>query len=88
MAKKKDKEDLIENPTLQSQLPAGWELVREDEKGTALLRLPTGSADVFERADAAIAAAGMQRVDMRSYQHHGSLVLVITGLQELEGGAA
>jgi hypothetical protein len=87
MAKEKNKEDLIENPTLQALLPPGWEFVREDEHGTALLRLPAGSADVFERADAAITAAGMRRVDMRSYQEHGSLVLVVNGLQDLEGGA-
>ena len=67
-------------PTLESQLPQGWQIVQEGK--VMLLRLPANSRDVFEAADAMLANAGMKRVDMRSYEQHGSLVLVINGVEQ------
>jgi hypothetical protein len=66
--------------TLESLLPQGWQIVQDGK--VMLLRLPANSRDVFETADAMLAAAGMTRVDMRSYEDHGSRVLIINGVAQ------
>ena len=78
--KKEPAKATIEQPKA-IQWPAGWEHVRTDAKASVMLRLPAGTPDVFAQADAALAAAGMQRLDMRTYSERAALVLIINGVE-------